>query len=1579
MKKKKVYLIIAYMFIVLALTFVIVNTQALAIESNAEGNNVLNTNVNTDKTTFKAKVKYKKFPNSTESNPVIRKEILVGLTKNGVDLGTEYEKKVSTRYDEVELTWDNLEKYTVENGVQKENVYEIKLKTRGLSDKEYYEKQSEYEVEIKSNEITITSNIDFKDFHTTVEFKNFKPGDEKPEFRVQLIAIKGREPYETYAQIGEEYDKTVDAGEKNEVSFEWKNVPVYKVRELLKNHEGSISYTILIKRDDLNKIDKKKYDVKGEGTNFIITKKEKKPLETGEVVDIKDPEFRKLLIASINGYMPRDQKKELDDPIYKHELEKITSLEITFNETDLVGGINVSKIKNLDGIENLINLERVNLKGINNQLIKELSKAKNLKSLYIYDLDNKDKIENEAFKGLSNLEELHIERENKYTNFIGAYQLKNLGFLKHLYNLKDLSIYGSTIVIENLDDIKNSSIKKLSLTVKNISTITPITDNKSIEELKIKMNRNLNFFANGTPEERKNARLDFFVSAISYYIKQKNASREEALRYIKNYMREEGDNVTEEEFEKYINEFLTEEYDLFKIKNLKEILKMKKLKSLTLDAVGLENIDGISELKELEKLFISNNLVSNIDELLKIEKLNELDFDINKIYDGRKLKNLKDKGLLPHVYDENFKSDNIAFIINPKKFTLPDIYNLKGEKFDLLDEKNIVDLPESDGHIWPKNHIDIFNSIKNFIKKNEDGTYSYIYRPYQPLIVSRIYLFPIVTDYNDQDLRKNDSRYVVDKSKIVEFKNEKLKNQIMGILKSENSYYNYVKDEKETDLYEDELKLIKSINISDSLSEIGYGEKEDLSDLSKLSNLENLEIGGISYKDLNFLKDLKNLKVLKVAYFSNEDRLPKFDKDNKIQELNLGNNKLDIENFKENILNNNFKELSIFSMKGLYDKSFIGLEDLEKLWLYDPSIGMYEKKEPYEGDTFNIHYNNKKVVTERTLDIFNKDDKENLNIELPFRPTTKKFRINILDKVNNKNIEITDPALKKNEDGTYELVSYSKKIQDITFNLEGRKVVFKIDISKLPLTAEEEKQIKEDTDKEYTTKDILDMIKNKDSNYLKVKKVKLTLSNLKDRETRIFWDYEMFGPDYEKAIEELNRRNKEGNVNTFDLLSLFPNIEELTIVNNKESRNIVDPNLLNWEVIRKLKHLKKLDLKELYAYENEKTFDFSNIEGIETLEELKIRKEYIYNMRKEYNVVNLEKIATLKNLKVLEMSDLNITDISPLSNLTNLKEIDLSYNNIENIDALKGMSNLEKLYLIENKISNIDSLKEKEKLEVLNVKSNKITDINVVANSKRLKELDISNNDVEDIDVLRNFEKLNILRIIDNPKIRNVEGLKESLKENKNASIIVLYGNNSISDSDIVDLAKTNLRLYMLAEKTNHITYKPKKNKFDIDLLQNGKKIVLSDSIFFRNSGLIKNEDGTYSFKDYKNSEIVRLMVGNLPRRVHGYEYSNDVLNGDYIPYYYVYIDPSDIREEDKVVPTPEKKEENPKEENKVEEKISEIHEKPELIIPQAKLPYAGMQDDTMLKVVLVLTSMYTIASFNLYKKGLEKKNNNNK
>ena len=1582
MKNKKVYLIIAYMFIVLALTFVIVNTQALAIESNAEGNNVLNTNVNTEKTTFKAKVKYKNFPLFDENNPIIRKEILVGLTKNGVDLGVEYEKKVSTRYDEVELVWDNLEKYTVENGIQKENVYEIKLKTNRLSDGTNEKGEPEYEAIVKSNEIVVTSNVDIKDFYTTIEFKNFKPGDEKPIFRVELVAIKGRSPYESYGMIGEEYDKTVDAGNKDTVSFEWKNIPVHKIRHVLRDREGSISYKVRIKYEDLKNIDKNKYEVLGDDTHFNIIKKEQKVLETGEIVEIKDPEFRKLLNDHINNFKSSDNKKALDEPIYKHELEKIVRLGIEYDGVIQNEGINSNKIKSLEGIENLTNLESIILGGVNNDLIKELYRVKNLKYLKIEKIKNK-KIDGDAFKGLDSLEELEIG--NPMKEYI--YTLYDLSFLKHLKNLKSLKIENADI--KNLDDIKDSSIKKLSLNVKDMPSITPIVENKNIEELEIRMTRNSLVFSAGTPEEKKNAKIDMWRQMYSYLMTKKEMSREQALKYIiEDYKQTLKDDETLD-IEKYIKEYLSEQDDLYKIKNLNEISKMKQLKKLTLVDVGLENIEGISKLSELENLIISSNTIADVNELLKLEKLKEAIIDESKIYDKRKIKDLIDKGIILSSQGRG----EYTFLVNPKKFTLPDLYDENGNKFDLFAENNELDLLlPSDRSA--KKYLEIYESIKNFIKKNEDGTYSYIYKPYELLRVigthQIVNIYPINTDYNDQDLStdKDGKKYKIDKSKIVKFKNPHIKEYILKYLKTQPSTEEtlrnaaaYVKNEDENDVYEDELKYVYAAYFSGPYFSNSFAEKieknEDLSDLVMFPNIEKLSINS-EIENIDFIKELKNLKELELTGLGKEQHLPRFKENNKIIKLTINGSAYrdNQEKYKEDILENNLNNLQTLKLDYFMKNSFIGLEKLKSLIEYNPLGGsIYNRVEEHEGKEFNIHYDNKKVVTERTINNFDKEDDETLNIELPFKPTTKRFRINILDKVNNKNIEIIDPALKKNEDGTYELLNYSKKIQDITFELDGRKVTFKIDITKIPLTSEEESQIQEE-EKEYNVQEILSMIKNNDNNYLKVKKLKLTLSNLKDREIGI-WDY-LTGPGFVSSLEEGNRRDKEENVNTFDLLKLFPNIEELTIINNEDNAKIVDPNLLNWKIIRELKHLKKLDLTKLYSYKNDKTFDFSNIEGIQTLEELKI-KEGRFSNNNEYNIVNLEKIATLKNLKVLEMANTNLNDISALENLTKLKYLDLGYNNIKNIDALKNLNELESLMLSNNNLENIDALKEKEKLKILDISENKISNISVLEKSKKITDLYINGNNIENVDVLRNFKRLKTLTLIDNQKIKDVNGLKESLKENSNSRIVIALGNNNISDNDIVDLTNINPRVVVYGLKSNYITYKPKKNKFDIDLFQNGLKLILSNSPFFRDSGLIKNEDGTYSFKDYKNSEIIRLTVGNLITEVSNNKY--DIQNMEYKPYYYVYIDPSEIREEDKVVPTPEKEEENPKEENKVEEKvedkISEIHEKPELTISKRKLPYAGMQDDTMLKVLLVLVAMYTIASFNLYKKGLEKKNDN--
>ena len=79
--------------------------------------------------------------------------------------------------------------------------------------------------------------------------------------------------------------------------------------------------------------------------------------------------------------------------------------------------------------------------------------------------------------------------------------------------------------------------------------------------------------------------------------------------------------------------------------------------------------------------------------------------------------------------------------------------------------------------------------MKNFIKKNEDGTYSYIYKPYEYLRISsrnhiEVELYPINSDYNEQDLGKNK----IDKTKVVDFKDKKLKEIILDDLKSNLTY-----------------------------------------------------------------------------------------------------------------------------------------------------------------------------------------------------------------------------------------------------------------------------------------------------------------------------------------------------------------------------------------------------------------------------------------------------------------------------------------------------------------------------------------------------------------------------------------------------------------------------------------------------------------------------------------------------------------------------------------------------------------------------------------------------------------------
>ena len=1523
MKEKKVYLTIAYMFIVLAMTFLVVNTEVLAIESNAENSRV-NENVDTEKTTFKSKVKYKNFPKSIESNQVIRPEVSIRLTKNGIDLGTSYEKIVSPRFDEAELTWNNLEKYTVENGIQKENVYEVKVNSNDIN-------EELYKVELTSNEVVITLKTKIKDYDASVEFKDFEENEIKPNFIVELYDLS--EPNKT---LDEKYDKRVESGKEITVPLKWKNLP----------YNGNQNYGIRIKNPET--LDKEKYTVVESESKIFVTKKKIINEENDKYVEIKDLVFKKRLIDIINE-LNREKsnhnsllnrllygEKTIDSKISKEELAEIKNLGRIKDYNNKGISFDFKEIKNLEGIENLVNLEEINISGVDKKQILEISKLKTIKKMQISITDD---FEPEYLNGFINLENLKIVFEKNN-------ELKDLSFLKYMKNLNKLEISGKEVEIKNLDDIKDSSIKELYLDVKNIQNVTPIGENINLEKLTIKLQETEHLLQGGTDKEKEKAKLDSYIQAMVYYKLRKGVSRDEIIKYIKEF-KASSNLSTPTEAEIFMNE-LNKGYSSYKIKDLKELLKLKNLKFLTLSGVNLENIDGISNLKNLEELDISYNFVSNISELLKLDKLENLAIYDLPIYDRRIEKELREKNV--YIKHEGGISRKYNLVINPKKFILPDIYNEDGEKFDLLngEKDRSIYAPMGFGPDYPSLDmvVDLYKDINNIIKKNKDGTYSYKYKPYEPITVETnnggiLSLYPINDDYNDQDLNKIDKRYVIDKSKIVKFKNQKLKKYILYVLKNiiPNSYSDraisakYIKEQDEMEVYEDELKFIEKVDLRNATflgDEFEVGG--DLSDLVMFSNLNALRIYN-EVESLEFLKDLPNLRFLTLDYMKKGQHLPKFKENNKLHTLIISTewqkfDKKQIEDIKIDILDNNLSNLKRLNVKFLDEISLIGLEDLRNLIGYSNLIDTSFVSDTYEAEELNINYNNNKISTEKELLLFDKNTDENVVIRKKFKPTSKKFRINILDKVNNKNIEINDPVLRRNEDGTYEMVSYTKKIQEVKFEIDGKKVILKIDTTGIPLT-QEERQRKEELE-EYRKDDLKNI--NNELEFGNVKNVSFVVDNEND----------------------------------FEMLKKFKNIETLNLY-----VNITDNSKLDWSIIKNLKNLKKLIIHD--------GFDIANIDGMESLEELitsEIKDYYNVNGERNFsqpsvNIKNTDKISTLKNLKVLNLPSANIKNIDFLKELTNLEELYLVDNNIESIYALKNLDKLRIVKLSANKIANIDGLKNKENLRVLELQENKITDISALEKSLKLYHLDIAINDVENVDVLRNFKKLNYIGLIDNPRLKRISGLKEALKENISPNIFLNVSGTSVEDEDLVETININDRVYKAFYKGNTITIKPKRNKFDINLTQNGNKIELSDAPLFRYSGLIKNEDGTYSIKDYKNSGVIRLNIGSLPSWIEKdyYEvYSNNVLK----PYHYLYIDPSDI--EDEVIPTPE--EEN-KVEEKVEKKISEIHEKQELIIPQAKLPYAGMQDDTMLKVLLVLVSIYTIASFNLYKKGLEKKNNN--
>ena len=181
--------------------------------------------------------------------------------------------------------------------------------------------------------------------------------------------------------------------------------------------------------------------------------------KSGEIVKFKDPNFEKAV---------RDNVKKSEGVIYKSDVENVTSLIMGFYPINSP----TTKVNNLEGIQNFINLEELSI-NVNNT-INDLTPIKNLinlKKIYIIGSTISDI---SPLTNLLNLEYLLISDANIY----------DLTPTSNLVKLKELTLTGNNIT--DITPLKNLiNLETLMISDNNISNIDVLRNLNNLETVVI--------------------------------------------------------------------------------------------------------------------------------------------------------------------------------------------------------------------------------------------------------------------------------------------------------------------------------------------------------------------------------------------------------------------------------------------------------------------------------------------------------------------------------------------------------------------------------------------------------------------------------------------------------------------------------------------------------------------------------------------------------------------------------------------------------------------------------------------------------------------------------------------------------------------------------------------------------------------------------------------------------------------------------------------------------------------------------------------------------------------------------------
>ncbi|MGG3925093.1 leucine-rich repeat domain-containing protein [Metabacillus fastidiosus] len=386
-------------------------------------------------------------------------------------------------------------------------------------------------------------------------------------------------------------------------------------------------------------------------------------LKQEEAVIIKDKQLQRAIAEELQL-----QRKE----IYKSDIEKLKSLSVPFKG-----------IKDLSGIEQAVNLEKLEIGGNNFSSLAPIKQLNKLEHLDILAYEGSDF---ENLKGLVNLKTLNVSATlfqdlNMLTEFthlesldIGFTSVKDLSPIKSLSKLKNLNI--SYLDLQTIEPIKYMpNLEKLEMYGELYLKLLNEVNEIKRDNLEIIYDEEIHVWVNTQKASENKIDVSWFYAgdqSVSYYVvalngeKERIQSENREIKWKKEQL--QPNTVYSLKIEAYdANDKLigiskaeiktlpqpAGEKIVFKDPNLAKAIQkhfgldrdivqsdMETITELELYRKRIKDLTGLESAVNLETLYISDNKIEKLDALSSLKNLHTLFLDGNPIKDYKALGNL---------------------------------------------------------------------------------------------------------------------------------------------------------------------------------------------------------------------------------------------------------------------------------------------------------------------------------------------------------------------------------------------------------------------------------------------------------------------------------------------------------------------------------------------------------------------------------------------------------------------------------------------------------------------------------------------------------------------------------------------------------------------------------------------------------------------------------------------------------------------------------------------------------------------------------------------------------------------------